>query len=166
MVSMTSLAVPIQMRFADIDSYGHVNNVTQLQYLEDARVRLSATRAQGIEGVPDGVSLGDLSGTRLKVVGRQEVEYLAQLHYRLDPVTVEVWVSHIGATSYVLNYRLCDHPQEESGNDPTVYAIGQSTTVQIGRESGRPERLNEQQRAFLEHYSGDPVTFGRRPAGD
>ena len=39
---MSSLLIPIQMRFGDIDSYGHVNNVTMLQYLEDARVRLMA----------------------------------------------------------------------------------------------------------------------------
>lgn len=145
------------MRFGDIDSYGHANNVVQLQYLEDARVRLSEMPIHGIDGIEDGLSFRKLTGTRLTVVGRQEVEYTAQLHYRLAPIQVRIWVSNIGASSYVLNYELQDH------DDGTTFAVAQSTTVQIGRESGRPERLTEQQIAFLTAYSEEPVQFHRRP---
>lgn len=155
---MTSLTIPVQMRFGDIDSYGHANNVIQLQYFEDARIRLSEMTLEGIPGAPDGVTFRDLVGDRLTVIGRQEVEYLQQLRYRTDPVEVEVWASHIGTSSYVLNYRL----QEPGGE--TVYAAAQSTTVEIDASTGRPEAIGEEQRAFLEHYSGEPIAFRRRPA--
>lgn len=163
MGAMTSLTVPVHMRFGDIDSYGHANNVIQLQYLEDARVRLSETPIHGIDGVPDGTTFRQLTGARLTVVGRQEVEYTAQLHYRLQPVQVRIWVSNIGATSYVLNYHLQDQDGDQGQDGGTIFAMAQSTTVQIGRESGRPERLSPEQIAFLNAYSGEPVHFRRRP---
>lgn len=158
MGAMTSLSVPIHMRFSDIDSYGHANNVVQLQYLEDARVRLSEMPIHGLEGIEDGTSFRALTGDRLTVVGRQEVEYTAQLHYRLAPIEVKIWVSNIGGSSYVLNYHLQDH---DAG---TVFAMAQSTTVQIGRESGRPEAMSPEQIAFLKKYSAEPVRFRRRPS--
>lgn len=157
MVPMTSLSVPIHMRFSDIDSYGHANNVVQLQYLEDARVRLSEMPIHGLDGIPEGTSFRKLTGQRLTVVGRQEVEYTAQLHYRLEPIEVKIWVSNIGGSSYVLNYHLQDH---DAG---TIFAMAQSTTVQIGRESGRPEALSQEQITFLKAYSAQPVHFRRRP---
>lgn len=180
MDTMTSLNVPVHMRFGDIDSYGHVNNVVQLQYLEDARVRVSEMPITGIDGIDDGVTFRKLTSTHLTVVGRQEVEYVAQLHYRLAPIYVAVWVSHVGSTSYVLNYRLQEHAtgvtteakagraawdagaQEEDGPG-AVYAVAQSTTVQVDRASGRPVQLTEEQRRFLEFYRDEPVSFARRP---
>ena len=161
---MSSLRIPVQMRFGDIDSYGHANNVIQLQYFEEARVRLSESTLEGVPGVPGGVTFRELVGQRLTVIGRQEVEYLAQLHYRISDIEVEVWASHIGTSSYVLNYRL----QEPGGG--TVFAIAQSTTVEIDARTGRPEAFGPEQRAFLEHYSQEPIAFRRRPcesaAGD
>lgn len=158
MGGMTTLRIPVQMRFGDIDSYGHANNVIQLQYFEEARVRLSESTLEGVPGVPGGVTFRELVGQRLTVIGRQEVEYLAQLHYRISDIEVEVWASHIGTSSYVLNYRL----QDAGGG--TVYAIAQSTTVEIDARTGRPEAFGPEQRAFLEHCSGDPIVFGRRPS--
>lgn len=158
MGGMSSLRIPVQMRFGDIDSYGHANNVIQLQYFEEARVRLSESTLEGVPGVPGGVTFRELVGQRLTVIGRQEVEYLAQLHYRISDIEVEVWASHIGTSSYVLNYRL----QDAGGG--TVYAIAQSTTVEIDARTGRPEAFGPEQRAFLEHYSQEPIAFRRRPA--
>ena len=103
---MSSLLIPIQMRFGDIDSYGHVNNVTMLQYLEDARVRLMARPLpeDAAAGVPEGATFRTLLGDLMTVIGRQEVEYTQQLLYRDDPVSVRVWVSSVGGSSFVLDY--------------------------------------------------------------
>ncbi|GAA1756931.1 thioesterase family protein [Kocuria aegyptia] len=157
---MSSLLIPIQMRFGDIDSYGHVNNVTMLQYLEDARVRLMARplSAGAAAGVPEGATFRALLGERLTVIGRQEVEYREQLLYRPDPVSVRVWVSSVGGSSFVLDYTV----QEEDGS--RVYAVAQTAVVVIDRASGRPVRLDETQRSLLEHWSDAPARFARRPA--
>lgn len=157
---MSSLLIPIQMRFGDIDSYGHVNNVTMLQYLEDARVRLMARPLPegAAAGVPEGATFRTLLGDRLTVIGRQEVEYTEQLLYRADPVSVRVWVSSVGGSSFVLDYAV----QEEDGS--RVYAVAQTVVVVLDRASGRPVRLDEVQRSLLEHWSDAPTRFARRPA--
>lgn len=157
---MSSLLIPIQMRFGDIDSYGHVNNVTVLQYLEDARVRLMARPLpQGAAaGAPSGATFRTLVGDRQTVIGRQEIEYSEQLLYRPDPVFVRVWVSSVGGSSFVLDYAV----QEEDGS--RVYAVAQTAVVQIDRGTGRPVRLDEAQRDLLEQWSDAPTRFARRPA--
>ncbi|MFI7483049.1 acyl-CoA thioesterase [Kocuria sp. M1R5S2] len=157
---MSSLLIPIQMRFGDIDSYGHVNNVVVLQYLEDARVRLLRRPLPegAVAGAPAGTTFRDLAGGRRTVVGRQEVEYVDELLYRPDPVFVQVWVSSVGGASFVLDYRV----QEEDGSK--TYAVAQSVTVQTDPATGRPAALDDAQRRALEHWSGAPTRFTRRPA--
>jgi acyl-CoA thioester hydrolase len=152
---MSSLLIPIQMRFGDIDSYGHVNNVTVLQYLEDARVRLMA---RPLPEDAAAATFRSLVGDRQTVIGRQEIEYAEQLLYRPDPVFVRVWVSSVGGSSFVLDYAV----QEEDGS--RVYAVAQTTVVQIDRGTGRPVRLDEAQRDLLEQWSDAPTRFARRPA--
>ena len=36
---MSPVTVTLQLRWADTDHYGHVNNVTYLRYVEEARIR-------------------------------------------------------------------------------------------------------------------------------
>ncbi|KLU08676.1 MULTISPECIES: thioesterase family protein [Kocuria] len=157
---MSSLLIPIQMRFGDIDSYGHVNNVTMLQYLEDARVRLMsrALPEDAAAGIPEGASFRSLLGERQTVIGRQEIEYTEQLLYRPEPVFVRVWVSSVGGSSFVLDYAV----QEEDGS--RVYAVAQTAVVQIDRRTGRPVRLDGTQRELLEQWVDAPTRFARRPA--
>ena len=157
---MSSLLIPIQMRFGDIDSYGHVNNVTMLQYLEDARVRLMGRPLPGgaAAGVPAGATFRTLLSGRQTVIGRQEIEYREQLLYRPEPVFVRVGVSSVGGSSYVLDYAV----QEEDGS--RVYAVAQTVVVQIDPATGRPVRLDGTQRSALEHWADAPARFVRRPA--
>ena len=92
---------PIQLRFGDEDSNGHVNNVRFVQFLEEARVRLGLMPLGELLFPGDGEqnfrSLSAQSGTA--VVARQEIEYLAPLVYRQAPVWVEIWVTGIGSSS-------------------------------------------------------------------
>jgi acyl-CoA thioester hydrolase len=160
MEDMSSLLIPIQMRFGDIDSYGHVNNVTMLQYLEDARVLLTARRvpAGTVGGLDHETSFRDEVGNRLTVIGRQEIEYTEQLLYRSEPIHVRVWVSAVGGSSFVLDYAV----QEEDGS--RVYAVAQTVVVQIDRATGRPDRLTGLQRTLLGQWADEPTRFARRPA--
>lgn len=157
---MPSLLIPLQMRFADIDSYGHVNNVVMLQYLEDARVRLMGRPLpeDAEAGVPAGATFRTLLAGRQTVIGRQEIEYREQLLYRPEPVFVRVGVSSVGGSSYVLDYAV----QEEDGS--RVYAVAQTVVVQIDPATGRPVRLDGTQRGALGRWSDAPARFARRPA--
>ena len=49
------LAVPVTVRWSDLDAYGHVNNASLLTLLEEARVAAFwAGGPEGSGGAPDG----------------------------------------------------------------------------------------------------------------
>jgi len=160
---------PIQLRFGDEDSNGHVNNVRYVQFLEEARVRLSllplaASQVEaGNERNTDNAaevetfrSVTRETGSTL--VGRQEIEYLSPLLYRPEPVWIEIWVSALGRSSFSYGFRLTD---DDGG---TVYAVAEAAMVMVGRD-GRPVPLSERQRLVLEGWAGGDVPFRRAAAG-
>jgi acyl-CoA thioester hydrolase len=148
---------PIQLRFSDVDSYGHVNNVTYLGYLETARVLLYLLRPElpATAGGEPGATLRELAGTENQtLVGRQEIEYRAPLEFRTEPVNVGVWVTRIGNTSFDLGYAVVD--EDQTG---TVHALGASTMVLTAVATGRPVPLPDGYRAALQQWAGPPVSF-------
>ena len=166
MEGMPNHRFPIQLRFGDEDSNGHVNNVRYVQFLEEARVRLSLLplESSSADGGPRAAreaptfrALTQETGGTL--VARQEIEYRTPLTYRPDPVWIEVWVSAIGGSSFSYGFRLMD---EDGG---TVYAVAEASMVMVSRETGRPVPLSERQRSILESWAGGEVPFRRAAAG-
>ena len=147
---------PIQLRFGDEDTNGHVNNVRYVQFLEEARVRLSLLPLPGAEA--DGRaetcrSITAQSGSTL--VTRQVIEYRTPLTYRQEPVWIEIWVSRIGGSSLAYGFRLTDADAE------TVFAVAEADMVMVGRETGRPLTLSARQRDILQGWQAGPVPFRR-----
>ena len=119
-----------------MDSFGHVNNVVYLRYLEQARVDWMFTTAKEV-GVAD-FSLGT-------VVARHEIDYKRPLVYRAEPVRVECWVTKIANASFVVAYEVRDRD--------IVYAVASTTLVPYDLAEGRPRRLTPQEREYLRQYS-------------
>src|SRR3954471_10073474 len=112
------LHVPIQLRWSDLDAYGHVNNASVLKLLEEARVF-----AFWVDGGLDDPNASewptaviDMSlETRTKlVISRQEIEYLDQMPYLRRPIDVEMWIGHLGGASLDVYYEI-KSPLEERG---------------------------------------------------
>ncbi len=142
-----------QIRFGDIDSYNHVNNVVFLQYLEDARVQLTYAE------LPGGGTFQDLVGTELfTLVGRNEIEYLAPISFRPTPVFVNIWVTNVGGSSFDFGYTVTET------DTSVVYAQAATSMVLVSRTTGRPVRLTPAQRGALEAWRGEPVPFKRGPS--
>jgi len=139
------LTIPIQVRWGDLDAQAHVNNVTMLKLLEEARVRAlwdgDAWTGEGI----------------VTLIARQEVEYLRPMPYTSDPVRIEMWVSRLGGSSIELAYEIL--PPAGQGQEPYAKATG--VIVFADAESGRPTRLDAATRAKWEPYLGEPVVFRR-----
>lgn len=147
---------PLQLRFGDIDAYGHVNNATYFSYFEHARVQLHQLPADPAS--PSGPVIRDLAGHgTFTLVAGQEIEYRAPLVLRPEPVYVDVWVTHVGGSSFRTGYTVAE--QDRSA----VYAIGASTMVLVDRGGGHPVQLPEGYRAALRRFAGPEVPF-RRPA--
>jgi acyl-CoA thioester hydrolase len=123
------------LRWADMDSFGHVNNVVYLRYLEQARVdwMFETAKEAGVEKF----SLGT-------VVTRHEIDYKRPLVYRPEPVRVEIWVTKISVASFICAYDVCD--------DDVVYARAQTTLVPYDLAEQRPRRLAPEERFYLEQY--------------
>ncbi|WP_223263050.1 acyl-CoA thioesterase [Arthrobacter sp. NamB2] len=147
--------IPLQLRFGDEDSYGHVNNVRFLQFLEDARVLLMS------ESQPGGSFMDLVDPDHYTLVGRQEIEYRAPLNFSTTPAAVDLWVTDIGGSSFELGYAVRDQVVLEGS---TTSAVAATTMVLVSRSTGRPVRLSESQKDILSTWRGPAVAF-RRPRG-
>ena len=146
---MPRLRFPMSLRWSDMDAYGHVNNVVFLRLLEDARVM--AFHGHDSE---DGGTMVDTG----VLVARHEIEYVAPLHWRPEPVSIDLWVTDIKGASFDMGYEVLD----DGPDGPTVYARAESTMVVYDLEAKRPRRLSSGDRERLEGWRGDPVPLRRR----
>ncbi|WP_170837724.1 acyl-CoA thioesterase [Streptomyces sp. TP-A0874] len=127
------------LRWADMDVFGHVNNVVFLRYLEEARIDFMWRLAPG----KDSKSFSGGS-----VVARHEIDYLRPLVHRHEPVTIELWVTRISAASLTIAYEIKD--------DEEVYVRASTVVVPYDLEAARPRRITPEEHFFLEEYLDDP----------
>lgn len=128
------------LRWADMDSLGHVNNVTYVDYLQEARVDMFAVHApaSGGEELAEGV-----------VVVRHEVEFLAPLVFRFEPVRIETWVTDIKAASFTMAYEILDG-LPDGGRRVYTRATSRLTPFVFSEE--RPRRIRPEERDVLERF--------------
>ncbi|MEV0527844.1 thioesterase family protein [Streptomyces sp. NPDC050439] len=126
------------LRWSDMDAFGHVNNVVFLRYLEEARIDFMFRLAPG-DGSPS------FSGG--SVVARHEIDYVRPLVHRHAPVTIESWVTKIGAASLSISYEVKDPEQ--------VYVRASTIVVPFNLEQQRPRRITAEEKAVLLTYMDD-----------
>lgn len=100
----------IELRFSDLDAYGHVNSAVYFTYLETARVKLfdDFFREVSEQGI-------------FTVVARAECDFKTPIMLH-DKVIVTLRVAKTGRSSFDLEYRLHD------GKEKT-YATARTTMV-------------------------------------
>ncbi len=88
---------PVQVRFSDVDVYGHVNNVKYFEYYQEARIvylqRL--LDAAGLERMP-------------LVVAQTDVDYRVPILFRPERYDAWTWVSKVGRSSFELESEIRD----------------------------------------------------------
>lgn len=132
--------VEMQVRWSDVDLFGHVNNAAYLGYLDDARFTLFPS--MGVD------ETGALTASMLVVV-KHEIEYLAALTYRPAPFAVEVWVPRIGRSSVDFAYEILD-----AANPETVYLRARSRMVQLDTATHAARAFTTEERAAFESHRG------------
>lgn len=123
------------LRWSDMDSYGVVNNVAFLRYLEEARVDLICRMA------PNGPDAFFRDGS---VVVSHQIRYRRQLVHRIEPVEIEMWVSDLQSASIAIDYAIRDGDQ--------VYATASTVMAPYDYEARRPRRLTPGELAFFGKY--------------
>ncbi len=121
------------LRWSDMDAYGHVNNARFLTLYEEARVALFFVAARE----------ADVSFEQGIVIARHEIDYLRPVDYG-DSVRIEMWVDGIRSGSFTVAYELFD--------DGALAGRARSVCVPFDLAAGRPRRLTEAERVFLEPY--------------
>nr|WP_041658354.1 thioesterase family protein [Marinithermus hydrothermalis] len=127
------VVTPIQVRFRDLDSLGHVNNAVYLTYLELARIQYL-----------DRLKLDTLRPSI--VVARIEIDYLRPILLG-EEVAVGVRVTSIGNKSFRMEYGIA------AGQELAARA----TSVQVWLEAGRPAPVPTAVREAIQRLERLPV---------
>jgi acyl-CoA thioester hydrolase len=131
------------MRWADMDLLGHVNNVTYLDYIAEARESL-------FPGSPTGRA----------PVTRQRVEFVSPLVFHRHPVLVDSWVTNVSDDSLALAHEIYDAP-ETPGGERTIYTrVSTTLGVQLP-----PLELDVLEAMRAPDHTWRPIADEPRPGG-
>lgn len=159
---MSRVHVPVQIRWNDLDAYGHVNNAAMLTLLEESRISVFWGGGDlRVDGVNDAAApITDLTAaTTITLVARQEVEYLAPIPYLREPLDVQLWIGRLGGASLDVCYEVCSPVGAEP---PIVFAKAATTIVLVDAASGRPRRITDREREAWASHIDTPVAFAKR----
>jgi acyl-CoA thioester hydrolase len=132
---------PMLVRWSDIDSYDHVNNVRYFDYFQESRIAFLAMAL--------GDAAEDFFDAHPVVLAHQTVDYLRPILLRHPPYDVEVWVESVGTSSYTLGSRIVDHAED------LVYARATSVVVAVDAETQAKRDLTETERQALTRHLRD-----------
>ena len=135
----------IEVRFADTDAMGHVNNAKYLTYMETARTRYIEEVVLG-EPMRLGV-YGELSF----IVADVRLAYRSPAHYG-ETLTVETRTSGIGRTSIRMDHRITA-PDSPVGRARLV-AVCESVLVRYDYGSEAPVPVSPQEIQRIEAFEG------------
>jgi acyl-CoA thioester hydrolase len=158
---LTRLHIPASLRWGDLDAYGHVNNVTMLRLVEEARIRAFWRASVDADEIPIPTALLELDANSelLSLVARTEIEYLAPMPYTSAPIDVELWIGRLGGASIDICLELFSPP---GASERVLYARAATTMVTVDAESGRPKRIPDHLREGWAPYTDEPLVFTRR----
>ena len=128
---MPAFAVPVDVRFNDVDGMGHVNNALYLTYLEHCRMRFFTEEA------------GSKSERDFPfILAHAALDYKAPVKMGASPV-VKMWTSRIGGKSWDFDYEIKD---KKTG---VVYATGKTVQVAYDYQLEKSDALEGELKAFV-----------------
>ncbi|NKZ33725.1 acyl-CoA thioesterase [Rothia terrae] len=141
--------VDVPLRWGDMDAYGHVNNVTMMRVLEEARIAvfgLPPSSGEPVEQAPKIPLFEQLESGVQALVVENWVKYRAQLAYRGLPAKVEVRIVGVKPATITVSYELFDASTGEH------CVSGTTTLAFFNTTTGGLVRLTKDQRSMLEEH--------------
>lgn len=125
----------LQIRWADLDAFKHINNAAYLVYMQEARADFTwfSRIAKGEEPL-----LADM------VVARAEVDFLAPIHQTGTTLDVEIYIEKVSNSSFVMVY--------DMSQGGTLRARGKTVQVGVDMDTEKARRLRDNEREFLSQY--------------
>ena len=135
--------VDIDVRFADTDAMGHVNNAVYLTYCEAARI--------GYWEVVTGKPLaGRHHDAESLILAEARITYRAQV-FATDRIVVETRAGRVGTSSFTLEHRLTAHDPEGAAR---LVAVSDSILVRYDYDAGRAIPLDDAFVTAVESFEG------------
>ncbi|WP_376792688.1 acyl-CoA thioesterase [Thermoflexus sp.] len=132
------LAVPIEVRFRDMDAMGHVNNAVYFTYFEQARIHYLRHLAQ----LPPPLELFGM------IVAEATCQYRAPITMGM-PIQVWIRVAEVRQRSFIFLYKI------ERRDNGQIMALGRSVQVAYDYARGTPVPIPEPWRErFLQFEEG------------
>lgn len=133
----------LDVRFRDVDAFGHVNNAVFLSYIEQARIRYLAESLQ----LP--ISLTDVRELPL-ILARTEIDYRAPIFFG-ESVEIGTRVDWIGRSSFSMSHRIT------AGSDAHLVAEVATILVCYDYAAVKPMPVPDEWRARLVATEGRPL---------
>ena len=133
----------LDVRFRDVDAFGHVNNAVFLSYIEQARIRYLA------ESLELSISLTDARELPL-ILARTEIDYRAPIFFG-EQVEVGTRIDWIGGSSFSMSHHLT------AGSDARLVAEVATILVCYDYAAAHPMPVPDQWRARLQATEGRPL---------
>ncbi|RZL22628.1 MAG: acyl-CoA thioesterase [Pedobacter sp.] len=125
----------IEMRFADLDMMGHVNNAIYFTYMEIGRTKYWK-HAINWDWKTTGV-----------VIGQASIDYIAPI-FLGDKINMYVRTSRIGTTSFDLEYLIV---KDENGKE-VICSRGKTVCVAYDYTSKKPSPIPEKEREKMVRF--------------
>jgi acyl-CoA thioester hydrolase len=138
----------VEVRFADTDAMGHVNNAVYLTYCEIAR----AAYYEAVTGHP--LPLGIHGAEEGMIIAELRMTYRAPAFYG-EILSVETRVTRIGRSSFTMEHRI-SAPDSRYGSRRLV-AVGESVLVAYDYTAGRPIPIAQGLVSGIESFEGSPL---------
>ncbi len=104
----------IEIRFSDIDKFGHVNNAKYLTYLEQARISYF-----------DHVISEDNSWEKTGIIlAKAEIEFIKPIFFK-DKIEIEIAVSSFGNKSFEMSYRILKKEKD------SIFLMAKAKTILV-----------------------------------
>ncbi len=125
----------LQIRWADLDAFKHVNNAAYLVYMQEARADFTwySRKVKGERPI-----LADM------VVARAEVDFIAPIHDVDIPLDIEIYLEKIGNSSFVMIYEMSQAGQ--------LRAKGKTVQVGVDMQDEKSRPLRDYEIEYLKQY--------------
>ena len=134
-----SLSVPVDVRFRDMDSMGHVNNAVYLTYFENARIAYW----RAVPGIRSRRNLD-------YILARAECDFRSPTTLE-DELCCHVRVGWFGRSSFAFEYLLRDE------HSARIVAEGRTVQVMYDYVERRSRPLDPEVRSAIEQFEGRPI---------
>lgn len=130
-----TFSIAIDIRFSEVDMFGHMNNVASFAYFEEARIKYM-------------MHLGiftDLSADQVPVVGDLQCDYHKQVYFG-ETLTLFVKVNSVGNSSMDIHY-MGVKPNRE------IAITGRGVIINMDKSTGRSAPIPEQYKQRIIDHS-------------